>query len=466
MFVPFKSLLLASLLLSALNAGAQTDISIDLRKTSKAEATKPNVVVIMVDDLGWGDLSCYGAKDIKTPEIDSLMNNGVRFTDFTANCCVCSPSRAAFLTGQNQDMVGVPGVVRTDDNDNWGYFDPTATTLPDVLQKNGYRTSLIGKWHLGLKSPNLPNQRGFEEFHGFIGDMMDDYWQHLRHGNNYMYHNDKLLQTKGTHATALFTQWAIDDFKKAKQDGRPFFQLLAYNAPHSPIHPPKDWLKKFQSNNPKASRKRAKIGALIEHLDHNVGLVIDSLEELKLADNTLVIFTSDNGGKLKYGANNGPNRSGKAHVYEGGLKVCTSFTWLGKIKPQRLSDFRGMTMDLFPTILDTAGIKYPKHIDGRSLYEEVFKGDQAAFENRDQIYTWFQHYKKHALRKGDWKLVKDTEKGSYELYDIAADPLEKNNLGKSHPEKLDELMKIMSSYLAAADKVNWMRPSQKNENRK
>ena len=119
MFVPFKSLLLASLLLSALNAGAQTDISIDLNKTSKAEATKPNVVVIMVDDLGWGDLSCYGAKDIKTPEIDSLMNNGVRFTDFTANCCVCSPSRAAFLTGQNQDMVGVPGVVRTDDNDNW-----------------------------------------------------------------------------------------------------------------------------------------------------------------------------------------------------------------------------------------------------------------------------------------------------------------------------------------------------------
>jgi arylsulfatase A-like enzyme len=429
--------------------------------TSTATTQKPNILVIMVDDLGYGDLSSYGAKDIKTPKIDSLMQQGVRFTDFTANCCVCSPSRAAFLTGQNQDMVGVPGVVRTHDKSNWGFLDPNTTTLPDVLQQNGYRTSLIGKWHLGLKAPNLPKQRGFEEFHGFIGDMMDDYWHHRRFDINYMYYNDKLLNTEGTHATDLFTDWAIEDIKKAKEDGRPFFQFLAYNAPHSPIHPPKDWLAKFKKENPNASKLRANIGALIEHLDYNIGKVIDTLDELGLTENTLVIFTSDNGGKTKYGASNGPFRSDKTHVYEGGLKVCTSFTMPGTIAAGRTSEFRGMTMDLFPTILEASGITYNKHIDGQSLYQEVFMGQQKNFDNRNQVYTWLQGYKKHALRKGDWKLVKDTEKSSYELYHIAQDPYETKDLAKMNKKKFSELHKIMTDHLAAADKVNWKRPAQK-----
>ena len=290
------------------------------------KASPPNILVIMVDDLGYSDLSIYGSKDIKTPKIDSLMKQGTRFSDFTANCCVCSPSRAAFLTGRNQDMVGVPGVVRTNDDNNWGYMTPGVTTLPQIMKENGYRTSLVGKWHLGLKSPNTPNEKGFEEFHGFLGDMMDDYWHHRRRGNNYMYHNDELLKTEGTHATDLFTDWSIEELRKAKKDSRPFFQFLAYNAPHSPIHPPKNWLNKFQKENPKSSEKRAKIGALIEHLDYSIGRVLKSLKDLDLDKNTLVIFTSDNGGKIHFGATNGPFRSDKTHVYEGGLKVCTSFT--------------------------------------------------------------------------------------------------------------------------------------------
>ena len=427
--------------------------------TSTADS-KPNILVIMVDDLGYADLSNFGAPDIKTPEIDSLMKQGVKFTDFTANCCVCSPSRAAFLTGRNQDMVGVPGVIRTYDSGNWGYLDPKATTLPDILGKNGYRTSLIGKWHLGLQSPNTPNERGFEEFHGFLGDMMDDYWKHLRHGNAYMYHNKERVETAGTHATDLFTNWAIEDLKMAKKDGRPFFQFLAYNAPHSPIHPPKEWLEKFKKNNPGIPVKRAKIGALIEHLDYSVGKVLDTLDELDLSKNTLVIFTSDNGGKISFGANNGPLRSDKTHVYEGGLKVCTSFTWPGKIQNGRVTKFRGMTMDLFPTILDAAGISEHGKIDGLSMLQEITEGGQKSFAGRDQVYTWLQGYKKHALRKGDWKLVKDTEKSSYELYNMAEDPYEKTDLAKVNKEKFDELMKIMKNYLAEADKVNWKRPSQ------
>jgi arylsulfatase A-like enzyme len=422
---------------------------------------KPNILVIMVDDLGWQDLSIYGAKDIKSPEIDSLMTAGMRFSDFTANCSVCSPSRASFLTGRFQDLVGVPGVIRTPDASNWGFMDPKAITLPDLLGKAGYRTSLIGKWHLGLTSPNLPNDRGFEEFKGFTADMMENYWRHRRFGKEYMFHNNKRLITAGTHATELFTQWAIEDLKASKKDGRPFFQFLAYNAPHSPIHPPKDWLQKFKKANPKASAKRAGIGALIEHLDHNIGRVLQSLKELNLDKNTLVIFTSDNGGKLVYGANNGPLRSDKTHMYEGGLKVCTSFTWPGKIQPAGLSDFRGMTMDLYPTILEVAGVEVKHEIEGRSILQEVTSGDQDSFTNRNQIYTWLQKYKKHALRKGDWKLVKDMPNTPYELFNLKNDPYEKNDLVKKNPQKFAELMIIMKAHLAKAGKVNWKRPSQK-----
>ena len=195
-------------------------------------------------------------------------------------------------------------------------------------------------------------------------------------------------------------------------------------------------------------------------MDYSVGRVLKALDELGMSEKTLVIFTSDNGGKLSFGASNGKLRSDKTHVYEGGLKVCTSFTWPGKIKSGGVTPFRGMTMDLFPTILDAAGISDHGKIDGMSMIEEVTKGGQTPFDGRDQVYTWLQGYKKHALRKGDWKLIKDTEKSSYELYNMAKDPYETTDLAKKETAKFKELMKIMSDYLATADKVNWKRPSQ------
>jgi len=146
--------------------------------------TKPNILFIMADDLGYGDLSAYGAPDLQTPNIDALIARGMRFNAAYANCPVCSPTRAAFLTGRYPDMAGVPGVIRTHDRDNFGYLDPSAPTVADALRDNGYNTALIGKWHLGLESPNTPNERGFDHFHGFLGDMMDDYYDHRRHGNS------------------------------------------------------------------------------------------------------------------------------------------------------------------------------------------------------------------------------------------------------------------------------------------
>jgi len=202
---------------------------------------KPNILMILADDLGYGDLSCNWGNDIHTPNIDKLFAKGVRFTNFYANCTVSSPTRASLMTGCYPDMVGVPGVIRTHEADNWGYFLPGAITLPDMLKRAGYQTALIGKWHLGLESPNLPNERGFDFFHGFLGDMMDDYWNHLRHGINYMRLNKTEIDPEG-HATDIFSGWAVDYIRQKAKEKEPFFLYLAYNAPHFPIQPPEEWV--------------------------------------------------------------------------------------------------------------------------------------------------------------------------------------------------------------------------------
>ena len=168
-----------------------------------------NILCILVDDLGYGDLSCQGAGDMRTPHIDAIAARGLTFRNFYANCTVCSPSRASLLTGRFPDLVGVPGVIRQNEQNSWGYLDPEASLIPDLLKPAGYHTAIIGKWHLGLESPNTPTERGFDYFRGFLGDMMDDYWTHLRGGKNWMRLNDMEIDPEG-HATDLFTSWAIE----------------------------------------------------------------------------------------------------------------------------------------------------------------------------------------------------------------------------------------------------------------
>ena len=185
-------------------AGCLT-ISHHLSAQDNVASEKPNILLILVDDLGYGDLSCQGAaKDIQTPNIDKLLNEGIRFTNCHANSPVSSPSRASLLTGRFPDMVGVPGVIRTHKEDSWGYLSEEAVLLPQMLQKKGYHNAMIGKWNLGLESPNTPTERGFDLYQGFLGDMMDDYHTHRRWGNNYMRENMTEIDPQG-HATDLFS---------------------------------------------------------------------------------------------------------------------------------------------------------------------------------------------------------------------------------------------------------------------
>jgi len=418
-----------------------------------AQATSPNVLVILVDDLGYGDLSSYGAKDLQTPNVDRLVGQGMRWDRFYANCPVCSPTRASLLTGRYPDAVGVPGVIRTHARNSWGYLSPEAVLLPEVLQKAGYRTAIVGKWHLGLGEPNLPNVRGFDFVHGFLGDMMDDYFNHRRHGMNYMRQDRQEIDPAG-HATDLFTQWACQWLREQSAQN-PFFLYLAYNAPHDPIQPPKDWLQRYRTRHPDATEKRAKLAALIEHLDEGIGRVLRTLEETGLAQNTLVIFTSDNGGSLPVGASNGSLRDGKGTTYEGGIRVPMTARWPGKIQPGSRSEAIALTMDLFPTVLEAAGAAPPKEIDGVSLLP-ILLGKSDPLAPRDLFWVRLENGAWiHAVRRGQLKLLRPRPGKPLELYDLAADPQETTNLAETRPEAFAELQKVLQAHIDRWASVPW-----------
>jgi arylsulfatase A-like enzyme len=434
-----------------------------------AKSTRSNIVMILVDDLGYGDLSSYGAKDLRTPNIDALVAGGMSFSRFYASCPVCSPTRAALLTGRYPALVGVPGVIRTRDSSSWGHLSPSARTLGELIKPAGYDTALVGKWHLGLESPNLPNDRGFDLFEGFLGDMMESYTSHRRDGKNFMRRNGETIDPKG-HATDLFTQWACEYIRGRKPAGpgvRPFFLYLPYNAPHFPVQPPKEYLDKVLSRQGGIDKTRALLVALIEHLDDAVGKVVAAIKDAGLADNTLVIFNSDNGGDLGCKADNGPLRDGKGSLYEGGLRVPACAVWPGRIKPGSKTDRVALTMDLMPTILEAAGAKAPDGIEGRSILPTLLGKSQAP-ETRYLFFTRreggaYKGKTSEAVLHDDWKLLRNLPDAPLELYNLRDDPQEKTDLAAANPrpKQYDQLKAELDKYVQAAEAVEWRRPSQR-----
>lgn len=420
---------------------------------------RPNVLVILADDLGFGDLSCYGATDLKTPNIDGLVAAGMRFDSFYANCPVCSPTRAALMTGRYPDLVGVPGVIRTHRENNWGYLHPQAVLLPQILKRAGYHTALVGKWHLGLAPPNTPNERGFDHFHGFLGDMMDDYYTHRRHGFNYLRLNDQEIDPQG-HATDLFTQWATDYLRERSQKkGQPFFLYLAYNAPHAPVQPPTEWVQRVRQRESGLSDKRAKLVALIEHLDAGIGQVLAVLKETGLSDNTLVIFTSDNGGQLDLGAANGPWRAGKEDMYEGGLREPACAVWPGRIPAGARSDRVALTMDILPTVCEAAGVPLQHKVDGQSILPTLLGKAQPPEERtlfwvRREGGPRYGGRAYYAARQGDYKLLQNSPFEPMELYHLKDDPQEQKPLGRKHP-MYGKLFNALQSHITQAGAVPW-----------
>lgn len=448
------------------------------------------MLLVIVDDLGFADLSCLGSKDMQTPHLDRLYSESLKLARLYANCPVCSPTRASVLTGCYPDRVGVPGVIRTNRENNWGYYQPFTQTLPHRMRENGYETVAIGKWHLGLSASKHPLSQGFDRFRGYLGDMMDDYYDHRRHGINYMREGRQEIDPKG-HATDLFTRWAVEYINshagtassqetsdspasaEPKSDTKPWFLYLAYNAPHTPIQPPRDWYEKVKAReqaqgNTAISDKRAKIVALIEHMDAGIGAVIDALKNSGQYENTVIVFTSDNGGQANVGANNGPLRGEKQQMYEGGLRIPGCIRVPNQTHAGATSHTVCCTADFFPTIVDLVNIEPVSGIDGQSLMPLIKQPLTANGNNlwpAREIYfvrreggPAYSGLTSQALLDGRYKLVHDLPTKQFELFDLEADPAESMDLAKKMPKKLRELSRRLQYHVQAGGQVPWQPP--------
>ena len=426
-------------------------------------AERPNILVILADDLGYGDVSAFRpGSDVQSPHVDRMVAEGMKFTGMRANATVCSPTRAAIMSGRYADRVGVPGLIRTDPKNTWGYFDPKVPTLATLLKAAGYHTAIVGKWNLGLTAPGTPNERGFDLFHGFLDDMMDSYTTHRRQGHNYMRLNHEVVDPPG-HATDIFTDWACEYLRERAQRPQPFFLYLAYNAPHFPIEPPPAALARVKQRLPQLDEKRARTVALIEHLDENIGRVLRELQQLGLDQNTLLFFTSDNGGSLPHAQNNDPWRDGKQSHYDGGLRVPFAVRWPGTVAAGSTTPYAGLTFDLFATSLEAAGVSPPAEMDAVSLLSGL-RGAGFPSAERELYFVRreggaYAGKSYEAIIRGDWKLMQNTPFSPLELYNVKDDPQEKNNLISRQPALARELQGALRLHIQRGGAVPWQPPA-------
>ena len=291
--------------------------------------------------------------------------------------------------------------------------------------------------------------------------MMDDYYTHLRFGNNYMRRDEQEIDPKG-HATELFTQWAIDVIRERSADDRPFFLYLAYNAPHTPIQPPESWFQRVRERENGISDQRARYIALVEHMDDGIGRVLQALKDNGAHEDTLVIYTSDNGGQLDAGAYNGPLRGAKQDMYEGGIRVPAMAVWPGRIAPGSVTDRLAMIMDLFPTACAAAGADFDHSIEGRSILPTLL-GERQDFDERVYYWVrreggpkyWGQDY--HAVRRGDLKLLHNDPFLPLELFDMEKDAMEETDLSSTSTADFEQLVHLMQAQAQAAGHVPWQK---------
>lgn len=426
----------------------------------QAQSNKqPNFIIIFADDLGYGDLSCYGHPTIHTPNLDQMAAEGMRFTQFYVGANVCTPSRAALLTGRLPVRSGIYGKEK-------GVFFPNSAgglphseiTIAQALKKQNYQTALVGKWHLGSLPQYLPPQYGFDYYYGipYSGDMgkvgPSPKMKERGMPPLPLYRNEKVIEEEPDQhqLTKRYTAEVIDFIRKNKT--KPFFMYYANNFPHVPLYASKDF---------EGKSKRGLYGDVVEELDWSVGEVLRELKKLKLDKNTFVIFTSDNGPWLmknfldETGGSAGLLYEAKSSTYEGGMRVPAIAWWPGTIKPNVISYAVATTMDLFPTILNLAKAEQPKDrpLDGNDitglLTGKVDKvTDVVYYYNAGQLY---------AVRKGPWK-AHFTTHGSYSqeppkehtpplLYNIEVDPSEQYDVAKANPNVVEELKKVFETHV-------------------
>ena len=414
---------------------------------------KPNVVIILTDDQGYGDLGCMGSKELKTPFIDELAENGIKFTSMYSASPVCSPSRAGLLTGRYPGNAGVRAILAG--HRKASGLTPKVPTLATALKKEGYKTGLCGKWHLGLKEECRPNSNGFDEFSGFLAGCLD-YYSHIFYygmadgGSNPthdLWENENEVYSNGEYLTERITRKSVDFIKRHKDE--PFFLFVAYNAPHYPMHAPEKYLERF----PGLPWDRQIMAAMLSAVDDGVGEITAALKETGIFDNTIIYYQSDNGPSREsrnwldgtedayYGGTTGKFSGHKFSLFEGGIRVPALLSWGKSITPKTV-EAPYIATDIFPTVLEACGGNPSDYeLDGKSLLPLLKREEECTHE-----YLFWEMEGQTAVRYGKYKLVlngrlteNEEQRAEIWLSDLSTDPGENHNIAEDYPELCERL---------------------------
>ncbi|UQZ83061.1 Arylsulfatase [Paenibacillus konkukensis] len=412
---------------------------------------RPNYIIVYCDDLGYGDLSCYGSSQMKTPHLDRLAEEGIRFTNWYSNSPVCSPSRAALLTGKYPARAGVSHILGG--RRGTAGLKTSLPSLPKTLKAAGYRTALFGKWHLGASAEHGPNAHGFDEFFGFRAGCIDYYshifyWEQAGGVNpvHDLWHNEQEVWENGEYMTEMITSKAVE-YIEASPAEEPFFLMAGYNAPHYPMHAPKRYVDRF----PDLPPDRRIMAAMIAAVDDGVGDIVAALKRKGVYEDTVIFFSSDNGPStesrnwldgtedLYYGGSAGVFRGHKASLFDGGVREPAILSYPALIEGGQTNGEVCAMMDIFPTFLELAGVSGEGcGLDGTSLVP-MLEGSGSAPAGGERMLFW-EYGEQLAVREGKWKLVLNgkldfsrTAADAVHLSDVEADPGERVNLAERHP---------------------------------
>ena len=425
-----------------------------------ARSRQPNFIVLFTDDQGYHDLGCQGARELKTPHVDALAASGARFTDWYSNAPMCAPSRASLMTGRYPQRAGVPT--------NGPALPTTEQTIASLLKARGYATGLVGKWHLGSTPETVPNARGFDYFHGFHSGCVDFYshryyWGEPRRVNYHdLWRNRTEIFEDGQYLTELLAREAVQFITQNR--ARPFFLYVAFNAPHYPMHAPRQYVERFPNLEP----ERQMYAAMMAAVDDAVGQMTGLLKKFGLLENTLVFFASDNGATREpraglnqqpaRGGSNSPLRGYKFSLFDGGIRMPAILSWPGRIPPGQVIHELGAHMDMLPTICSAAGVPLPtdRTIDGRDMLPVAASGTKSPHDA-----LFWASGGQLAVRRGRWKLVQngfvadgtaDNRKrlegpDALFLTDLVEDPAESRNRRADNPQLADELAALAARWL-------------------
>ena len=389
------------------------------------EFEQPNIILIMADDLGYGDIGCFGNTEIETPTLDKLVAEGLRFTDFHSNGAVCSPTRAALLTGRYQQRSGIEGVITAKGEARQTGLAIEEFTIADFMKKAGYATGIFGKWHLGYRIDFNPVYQGFDLFRGYVSGNVD-YHSHVDQAGipDWWYNLERNKETGYT--TDLISDYAVQFIEAHKSE--PFFLYVAHEAPHYPYQGRKDNADRFPGRDfPAQGSRRDKKAAykeMIEVMDEGIGKIVYKLYELGLSENTLLIFCSDNGGIYEIG-NNGDLKGNKGSLWEGGHRVPAIAWWPGYIKSGTYTNATVMSMDFFPTFINLSKMETEQEfdLDGVDITRLLIEGHTLPERS-----LFWKYRNQKAIRQNDWKLIVDHD--TAKLFNLKQDISEKHDLSE------------------------------------